>query len=136
MTVGELSRRTGITVKAVRQYTDWGLVTTLGRSHANYRLFTADALWCLQQITALRDLGLTLAEIRELAAAAGNRPVGPMLAQFLDRARGRLQARINAAGDTQRRIDRFAQQHEPLLSGAAADDLWSDGPRTGLSPAA
>lgn len=32
MTVGELSRRTGVPIKTLRQYTDWGLIYTIGRS--------------------------------------------------------------------------------------------------------
>jgi predicted site-specific integrase-resolvase len=43
MTVGDLSRRTGVAVKTLRQYTDWGLIYTVGRSATNYRLFDADA---------------------------------------------------------------------------------------------
>jgi len=30
ITVGELSRRTGVPAKALREYTDWGLIDTLG----------------------------------------------------------------------------------------------------------
>lgn len=54
MTVGELSRRTGVSVKNLREY-------TVGRSPSNYRLFDTDALWCVRWIRQLR--GLTLAEI-------------------------------------------------------------------------
>src|SRR5262249_49924173 len=71
MTVGELSRRTGVPVKALRDYTDWGLIETLGRSPGNYRLYTPDSLWCVGAITELRGLGLTLAEIRDAAQVAG-----------------------------------------------------------------
>jgi MerR family regulatory protein len=38
MTIGNLSRRTGVPVKALRQYEDMGLVYTAGRSAGNYRL--------------------------------------------------------------------------------------------------
>ncbi|KUO19248.1 hypothetical protein AQJ91_19910 [Streptomyces dysideae] len=48
MTVGELSRRTGVPVQTLREYTDLGLIYTLGRSSANYRLYTTDALWCVR----------------------------------------------------------------------------------------
>jgi MerR family copper efflux transcriptional regulator len=41
MTVGELSRRTGVPIKNLRQYTDWGLISTRGRSATNYRLYQA-----------------------------------------------------------------------------------------------
>jgi DNA-binding transcriptional MerR regulator len=65
MTVGELSRITGVPVKALRQYADWRLVYTIGRSPTGYRLFDADALWCVRMIDHLRGLGLTLAETRD-----------------------------------------------------------------------
>ena len=46
MTVGELSRRTAVPVKALREYHDLGLIYSVGRSAANYRLFDKSALWC------------------------------------------------------------------------------------------
>lgn len=67
MTIGALSRRTGVPVKALREYEDAGLIYTMGRSPGNYRLFDETALWCVGVIGTLRALGLTLAEIRELA---------------------------------------------------------------------
>jgi hypothetical protein len=47
MTIGTLSRRTGIPVKALRAYEDMGLLYTVGRSPGNYRLFGEEALWCV-----------------------------------------------------------------------------------------
>ncbi|MBT2478495.1 TetR family transcriptional regulator [Streptomyces sp. ISL-94] len=58
MTVGELSQRTGVPVKTLRECTDLGLIYTLGRSQAGYRLFDAEALWCVRWIGELRGLGL------------------------------------------------------------------------------
>jgi MerR family copper efflux transcriptional regulator len=72
--VGELSRRTGGPVKALREYTDLGPIYTLGRSTANYRLFNVDAEWCVRWIGQLRGLGLTVAEIRELTDRAQRQP--------------------------------------------------------------
>jgi hypothetical protein len=46
MTIGALSRRTGVPVKALREYEDLGLIYTVGRSAGNYRLFDEEALWC------------------------------------------------------------------------------------------
>ncbi|MFK4106062.1 MerR family DNA-binding transcriptional regulator [Streptomyces sp. NPDC019531] len=51
MTIGELSQRTGVPVRTLRKYTDLGLIHTLGRSPANYRLFDTDALWCGRELT-------------------------------------------------------------------------------------
>src|SRR5436190_1004552 len=73
MTIGALSRRTGVPVKMLRDYEDLGLIYTVGRSAGNYRLFGEEALWCVGVVGGLRDLGLTLHEIRELA---GGGPTG------------------------------------------------------------
>ncbi len=69
MTIGTLSRRTGVSVKTLRAYEDMGLIYTLGRSPGNYRLFGEEALWCVGVVSGLRTLGLTLEEIRDLASA-------------------------------------------------------------------
>ena len=68
MTIGVLSRRTGVPVKVLRTYEDLGLIYTVGRSAGNYRLFGDEALWCVRVVGGLRSLGLTLAEIQTLAA--------------------------------------------------------------------
>ena len=79
MTIGQLSRRTGLSVKTLRRLEGMGLIYTAGRSPAGYRLFDQDALWCVLVLGTLRGLGLTLAEIRELDAvylAQPDRPLG------------------------------------------------------------
>ena len=130
MTIGELSRRGGIPVKALRGYTDMGLVYSAGRSPAGYRLFDESALWCVAVISQLRSLGLTVAEIRELAAVYLGRPgepIGPHVAGRLRRARGRTDARIRELQALRRRID------EVLAHGAglAGDTFRSTDPRHG-----
>ncbi|WP_327262197.1 MerR family transcriptional regulator [Streptomyces sp. NBC_01232] len=62
--IGELSRRTGLTVKTIRFYSDQGIVPPAGRSPAGYRLYGADALARLGLVRTLRDLGLDLATVR------------------------------------------------------------------------
>jgi len=69
MTIGQLSRRTGVPVKVLRKYEDLGFLYTLGRSESNYHLFGEDALWCVQVVQGLRSLGLTLKELRTFATA-------------------------------------------------------------------
>src|SRR5215472_43187 len=64
MTIGQLSRRSGVPIKVLRKYEDLGFLYTLGRSESNYRLFGEDALWCVQVVQGLRSLGLTLKELR------------------------------------------------------------------------
>ena len=57
MTIGALSSRTGVAVKALREYEDLGLIYTVGRSAGNYRLFDEEALWCVAVIITLRGSG-------------------------------------------------------------------------------
>ncbi|MGW5051446.1 MerR family transcriptional regulator [Actinokineospora sp. NPDC004072] len=130
MTVGELSRRTGVPIKTLRQYTDWGLIYTVGRSATNYRLFNTDALWCVQLIGQLRGLGLTVAEIRELTRT--DSPIGPQLAQLLRRSRARLAARIAELQQTLRRIDDFEATHQAALAGQGGP-CWLGDPRCAAS---
>ena len=131
MTVGELSRRTGTPVKALREYTDTGLINTIGRSAANYRLYDEDALQCVHWIGTMRGLGLTLAEIRDLA---GNQRydtdcLGLRLADRLRAARARIDERIAELHRIRQRIDQFETTHGAALAGRA--HMWTDDHRSG-----
>ena len=64
--IGELSRRTGLTVKTIRFYSDKGIVPPTDRSPAGYRLYGLDALARLDLARTLRDLGLDLAAVRKV----------------------------------------------------------------------
>jgi len=67
-TIGQLARRTGLSTKTIRFYSDTGLVPETGRSYGGYRLYDVAALARLELIRTLRDLGLGLAAIREVLA--------------------------------------------------------------------
>ncbi len=69
MTIGQLSERSGVPIKILRQYEDRGFLDTLGASRSNYCLFGEEALWYVQVVQGLRSLGLTLKEIRTFATA-------------------------------------------------------------------
>ncbi|MGW4682487.1 MerR family transcriptional regulator [Micromonospora taraxaci] len=65
-TIGDLARRTGLSVKTIRYYADSGIVPPTDRSSAGYRLFDAEAVARLELVRTLRDLGLDLATIRRV----------------------------------------------------------------------
>jgi DNA-binding transcriptional MerR regulator len=128
MTVGELSRRTGVPVKALREYTDWGLIYSQGRSGANYRLYDDEALQCVQVITELRGLGLTLAELRWLASSypdENGQLIGPRLAERLRAARARVETQIAQLEQTRHRIAAFEAAHRHALTGPGGAEIWS-----------
>lgn len=132
MTIGGLSRQTGVSVKTLRQYEDLGLIYTVGRSAGNYRLFDAEAMWCVGVVGTLRALGLTLGEIQELAGSYLCQPgdnIGPMVAGMLGVVRARTQARIAELHQLLQRIDDFETSGAAELSGRA--DFRAQDPRLG-----
>jgi MerR family copper efflux transcriptional regulator len=97
MTIGQLSRRTGVPIKTLREYERLGFLYTQGRSASNYRLFGDEAVWCVQVIQGFRSLGLTLKEIEELVTlyrAHPDVPIDGLLEAHLARALTRFETRI------------------------------------------
>jgi DNA-binding transcriptional MerR regulator len=63
--VGELARRTGVTVRTLHYYDELGLLAPSHHTDAGHRLYADDDVARLQQIKSLRHLGFSLEEIRE-----------------------------------------------------------------------
>ncbi|TCP44789.1 DNA-binding transcriptional MerR regulator [Tamaricihabitans halophyticus] len=64
--IGELARRTGLSVKTIRFYADAGIVPPTGRTAAGYRRYDITALSRLELVRTLRELGVGLADIRDV----------------------------------------------------------------------
>jgi len=131
MTVGELARRTGLSIKAIRRYEGLGLIYSAGRSEGNYRLFDESALWCAHVISTLRTLGLTINEIDRLGRDYLSRPeeqVGPRVAALLDRAERRIDDRIAELESVRGRIRDFRTEHAAALAGRPGPDLFAPDP--------
>ncbi|MFF0745505.1 TIGR03086 family metal-binding protein [Streptomyces sp. NPDC004111] len=64
--IGEVARKTGLTVKLVRHWSDTGVVPPASRTSAGYRVYGPDAVVRLELARTLRDLGLGLAAIRDV----------------------------------------------------------------------
>lgn len=132
MTVGELARRTGLSIKAIRRYEALGLIYSAGRSQGGYRLFDDSALWCAQVVERLRSLGLTIKEIDQLGSAYLGRPgepIGPHLAALLEGAEQRIEDRIAELVAVRERIREYRTGHAAALAGRPGADLFGDDPR-------
>lgn len=70
--IGQLAKRAGCSVKAVRFYEAKGLLPPPPRSPAGYRLYTEGHLRCLHLIQRAKVLGLSLAKIRTLVVHLGD----------------------------------------------------------------
>jgi DNA-binding transcriptional MerR regulator len=63
--VGELAKRTGLTVRTLHHYDDIGLLKPSLHTDSGHRLYTVRDLARLQQIVSLRQLGFSLDQVRE-----------------------------------------------------------------------
>ncbi|KVV45090.1 MerR family transcriptional regulator [Burkholderia territorii] len=73
--VGELAKRSGLTVRTLHHYHAIGLLTPSARADNGYRLYDRDDVARLHQIQALRRFGLSLAEIGDYL----NQPGTPLV---------------------------------------------------------
>src|SRR5437762_13457941 len=63
--VGELARRTGLTIRTLHHYDEIGLLKPSLHTEAGHRLYTASDVARLQQVISLRQLGFSLEEVRD-----------------------------------------------------------------------
>jgi DNA-binding transcriptional MerR regulator len=146
LTIGQLSQRTGVPIKVLREYEGLGFLYTQGRSESNYRLFSEETVWCVQVVQGLRSLGLTLKEIQALTTRYREQPdesIDSLLEATLAQARARVEGQIAQLEALRQRILEFqavrtrSQALLPARSSAPdlAHLLASDPRRSAVHPA-
>jgi len=88
MTVGEVARLAGLTVRTLHHYDEIGLVVPAARTEAGYRLYGRAEVERLQEVLLFRELGFGLVEIKEIVTRADYDRIAALLRQ-----RGLLEAR-------------------------------------------
>lgn len=114
--VGDLARRTGLSVRTLHFYEEIGLLRPSARNEAGHRLYSSADVARLQRIVSLRALGLTLEEIGDLVD--GRRPAEGSPQAILRRHATHLRAQIQSALALAGRLERLAER---LDAGGAAD---------------
>lgn len=66
LSIGELSRQTGVKIPTIRYYEQMEIISAPERSAGNQRRYSRTELGRLSFIKHARDLGLTIEDIREL----------------------------------------------------------------------
>jgi MerR family copper efflux transcriptional regulator len=61
--IGEIAKRSGVSVKTIRFYCDQGLLQPAGRSEGGYRLFSQESIAELAIIRGLRTMDVPIAEL-------------------------------------------------------------------------
>lgn len=73
--VGELAKRTGLTVRTLHHYDEIGVLKPSLHTEAGYRLYTAADIARLQQVLSLRHLGFSLEQVRDCLDQPGFSPL-------------------------------------------------------------
>jgi len=104
-TIGEFSRLTGLTVKALRFYHEEGLLEpTSVDEQTGYRYYDGSKVELARTIAFLKQLDFSLAEIRELLAGGDN---AAALTAALERQRAAIDERIRRLKKARRSLDDF-----------------------------
>ena len=114
LTIGDVSRRSGFSVKTLRFYERRGLLLPSGRSAGGFRLYSEADLGRLEFIRGAKALGLALNEIRELLAATRERScrmTRPLLLRLL----GQRIAQTSEQIETLRRLRQRLQRRRREL---------------------
>jgi DNA-binding transcriptional MerR regulator len=111
--IGELARRTGLTVRALHHYDSIGLLQPSARSDAGYRLYDRNDVARLHEIQALRRFGMALADIGIFLASPGAH-----LADIVDQQIAALTRQIEQSAQLRTQLTRLRGQ---LGSGAEPD---------------
>src|SRR5690606_3699019 len=80
--IGEVARRTGLSVSAIRYYSDEGLVHPTGATDGGHRLYDVEEIARLELVRTLRDLETGLDQVRRVLA--GTTSLRDVLAEHLD----------------------------------------------------
>jgi DNA-binding transcriptional MerR regulator len=111
---GDLARATGNTVRTIRFYEEEGLLEPAVVSDGGHRRYTEDGLERLRLITDLRELGLSLGEIRSiLDLRTGCRNAAEFAIRFQQVLAGHLE-------QAQRRLERLRRVKKELFDALAA----------------
>lgn len=115
--IGELSSRSGVSIKTIRYYEELGLLKTNSRTEGHFRLFHPDTATRLLFIKRLQSLGLSLQEISECLAAydRGDLPCADIQAK--------LEQQVRAINRQLTELSLLRQELTDIL------DRWSNSPQ-------
>lgn len=104
MNIGEAASASGVTAKMIRHYESIGLIAEAGRTGSGYRTYGPKDIATLSFIRRARDLGFSIAQIRDL------------LALWQDRERASADVKRIAAGHIEELTAKMRQLQEMVMT--------------------
>ncbi len=111
--IGDLSRLTGKTVRAIHLYEELGLLRPTTRSSGGFRLYEPNAVDRVRWIDLFHGMGFSLQEMRELVHAWWDAGLGT---EAMDRLRSLFKRKLE---ETRESVRRYQQLERELAQGLA-----------------
>lgn len=112
--IGEFSRISGLTVKTLRFYHEQGiLIPTRVDAGSGYRFYAESKVENARVVSALRELGFTVAEVKEILSRHSD---DADLISFLEARRAEIQKRIRSEREVVRQIDSIISRERKAIS--------------------
>ncbi|MCG7527566.1 MerR family transcriptional regulator [Streptomyces sp. OfavH-34-F] len=124
LTVGQVSKRLDVTVRALHHWDETGLARPSLRTAAGYRLYTAADLERLHRVVVYRELGLGLDKIRHVLDDPDSDVTGALRTQ-----RRQVAERIERLQQLGTGLDRMIEAHEGGLPLTLEQQAEIFGPR-------
>ena len=111
--IGDVSKLTGKTARAIHLYEELGLLQPATRSSGGFRLYEASVVERVRELEQLRSLGFSLQEMRELVRAWWGAGLGT---EAMDALRVLFKRKLQAAREA---VLRYQQLERELADGLA-----------------
>jgi len=122
--IGEVAKKLGITTRTIRYYEEIGLMGPPERLGGGARMYNRADILRLKFILKLKELGITLREMQELAAnfdtqAQQFETITPKLVEILDAHIGKVDQKIANLSSLRREIVDYRTRILDILQGNA-----------------
>lgn len=115
MYIGEASKRTGVTIKAIRHYEAIGLLPSPSRS-GQYRVYSEEDLVLIGLIRQARTLGFKLSELKPLREDNNVLPTWRHILTLIDEKQAKMSAEISRLQHQRERLRQYHQDIEHCLA--------------------
>jgi DNA-binding transcriptional MerR regulator len=118
LSIGEVARRTGITVETLRYYEYLGLLPPVARTRGGSRRYAADVIAQLQFIKHAQSLGLSLRDIQAMTGGKGTdgRETCRKVHEILTRQLGYVNQRLTELTEARQTLVAYLASCERTLS--------------------
>lgn len=107
MTIGQLALRVGLRPSAIRYYESHGVLRPPARSANEYRLYGPDAVTVLRFILHSKELGFSLAEVRQIIDASRDEPPCALTRKLIERHLAQVEGELRRLRSLQVRLGRL-----------------------------